>query len=124
MNATNDIQTEEDVTILIHQFYTKVRQDELLAPIFNSIVKGSWDKHLQTMVDFWSTILLYTKKYLKDPMSKHLPLPLEQKHFVQWLCLFEQTIDDLFVGEVANTAKKRANAIALLMKHIKGIKNE
>lgn len=117
----HDIEVEEDITSLVHQFYTKVRNDDLLAPVFNSIIKDNWDKHLQTMCNFWSSILLYSKKYLNDPMTKHLPLPLEKKHFDKWLILFEETVDELFSGDIATTAKTRANNIARIMKSVKHI---
>lgn len=117
----HDIEAEEDITSLVHQFYTKVRNDDLLAPVFNSIIKDNWDKHLQTMCNFWSSILLYSKKYLNDPMAKHLPMPLEKKHFDKWLILFEETVDELFSGDTATTAKTRANNIARIMKSVKKI---
>ncbi len=117
----HDIETEEDITKLVNHFYTKVRNDDLLAPVFNSIIKDNWDNHLQTMCRFWSTLLLYSKKYLSDPMAKHIPLPLEKKHFDNWLILFEETIDELFSGNTATTAKMRANNIARIMKSIKKI---
>jgi hemoglobin len=117
----HDIEVEEDITSLVHQFYTKVRNDDLLAPVFNSIIQDNWDIHLQTMCNFWSSILLYSKKYLNDPMAKHLPMPLEKKHFDKWLILFEETVDELFYGDIATTAKTRANNIARIMKSIKQI---
>ena len=115
----HDIETEEDITNLVNQFYTKVRNDELLAPVFNSIIKDNWEGHLQTMCNFWSSILLYSKRYLNDPMAKHLPMPLEKKHFDKWLMLFEETIDETFAGCTATTAKTRAYNIARIMKSVK-----
>lgn len=116
-----DIETEEDITNLVHQFYDKVRKDDLLAPVFNSIIEDKWGQHLKTMCNFWSTILLYSKKYLADPMVKHLPMPLEKKHFDKWLTLFEETVDQLFSGSTATDAKNRANNIARIMKSVKHI---
>ena len=117
----NDIDTEEDITNLVHQFYAKVRQDALLAPDFNTIIKDNWERHLQIMCNFWSTILLYSKKYLNDPMAKHLPMQLNKNHFDRWLMLFEETVDELFCGNTAITAKTRANNIARIMKSVKQI---
>lgn len=117
----HDIETEEDITNLVHQFYSKVRKDDLLAPVFNAIIQDNWDRHLQIMCKFWSTILLYSKKYLADPMVKHLPMPLEKQHFDKWLALFEETIDELFVGTTTINAKSRANNIARIMKSVKQI---
>ena len=120
-NENADILTEKDVAILVNAFYGKVRQDELLASVFNPIIKDNWDFHLKRMVDFWSTILLYTKKYKDDPMPKHLPLASGKEHFERWLKLFNETIDELFEGEIADNARKRANNIARIMKAVKEI---
>jgi hemoglobin len=110
-----EIQTEADITLLVHTFYAKVRADDMLGPIFEPIIKDNWAPHLDRMVDFWSTILLYTKKYKDDPMPKHRKLPVEQAHFDRWLFLFNQTIDELFMGEVAENARVRAASIAKIM---------
>jgi hemoglobin len=116
-----DISTESDVTLLVNTFYTKVRGDALLFAVFDPIVKDNWDQHLQRMVDFWSTLLLYTKKFTDDPLKKHLPLPIDKIHFDRWLVLFNETIDELFKGQIAENAKKRANSIARIMKAVKNI---
>jgi hemoglobin len=110
-----DIVNEEDVTTLVHTFYARVRADELLGPIFEPIIKDNWAPHLLRMVDFWSTILLYTRKYKDDPMPKHMKLPVEQRHFDRWLQLFNETLDALFAGEVTENAKLRAASIARIM---------
>lgn len=117
----SDIITVTDVAMLVNQFYDKVRQDELLAPVFNSMIKDNWESHLNRMTDFWSTILLYTKTYKDDPMPKHLPLPVTKEHFDRWLDLFNQTLDELFEGSIADTAKKRAENIARIMMVVKEV---
>jgi hemoglobin len=115
MEQRNDISNEDDVALLVHTFYAKVRADDLLGPIFEPIIKDNWAPHLHRMVDFWSTILLYTRKYKDDPMPKHLQLPVEQRHFDRWLSLFNETLNALFAGEVAENAKLRAASIARIM---------
>jgi hemoglobin len=117
----NDIQTEDDIEALVHTFYDKVRADDVLSPVFNEVIKGNWDEHLKTMCNFWGTLLLYTRKYMSDPMSKHLPLPLERKHFERWLKLFDETVNGLFEGKTADEAKRRAANIARLMQNMKNI---
>lgn len=112
-----DIETEEGVALMVHTFYAKVRKDETLAPVFNEHIID-WDRHLQIMCDFWSTLLLYTRRYLNDPMTKHLSLPIKQEHFEHWLSLFHATVDDLFEGNNANAAKVRAANIARIMQNV------
>lgn len=113
-----DIKTEEDVKLMVGSFYTKVRQDETLSPIFNEAIKGDWEEHLQIMYEFWNTMLLYTRQYLKDPLTKHINLTIEPRHFERWLQLFEATVDEHFVGYNANAAKIRAANIARIMQSV------
>lgn len=116
-----DIKTDADIKKLIYSFYDKVRKDQLLSPIFNEIITGDWTEHLETMCRFWSTMLLYTRTYKADPMAKHLPLPLTNEHFIRWIYLFQETVNDLFEGKVANDAKETADNIGRLMRNVKGI---
>ena len=116
-----DIKTHDDIKKLIDSFYSEVRKDDLLAPIFNKIITGDWSEHLETMYRFWSTMLLYTRTYNSDPMSKHLPLPLTNEHFVRWIYLFQETVDKFFEGKVANDAKETAENIGGLLRNVKGI---
>jgi hemoglobin len=113
---TREIKTEEDIYELIYTFYGKVRKDDLLSPIFMSkIADDEWDIHLSKMIRFWSSMLLYTRTYSGDPMSKHFALPIGEAHFLQWLKLFHMTIDELFTGKIAEDAKLRANGIGRIM---------
>lgn len=117
----HDIATEADVRQLVHAFYDKVRHDGLLAPVFEPIIGDNWYHHLERMTDFWSTLLLYTRKFIDDPLTKHLPLNIQKEHFDRWLQLFGETIDELFHGQIAQNAKNRANSIARIMKAVKNI---
>jgi hemoglobin len=116
-----DIQSEADVARLVNVFYDKVRQDSLLAPVFDPVIQNNWEHHLTRMTDFWSTLLLYTKKFTDDPLTRHLPLPIAKEHFDRWLQLFHETVDELFQGHIAENAKNRANSIARIMKAVKNI---
>ena len=66
--------TEEEVTRLVHGFYANVRQDAVLGPVFDEHVRD-WDRHLPTMVDFWSGALRGTARFRGAPMPKHAALP-------------------------------------------------
>ncbi|RKD16149.1 sec-independent protein translocase TatC [Pelobium manganitolerans] len=119
-----EITSVADIELLVYTFYDKVRADALLFPIFDPVIKNNWPAHLQKMVRFWSTLLLYTREYKDDPLTSHMPLPLAKEHFERWLALFHQTLDDLFIGEIAENAKKRAFSIARIMKAVKGIETK
>jgi len=100
--------TEAEVAQLVHNFYQNVRKDELLGPIFDRHVKD-WDRHLATMVDFWSSALRGTARFRGAPMPKHAAIPgLNAELFKHWLQLFRQTNEAL-----PNTAlREKANALA------------
>ena len=107
-----DISTIEHIKLLVDSFYTKVREDQLLANVFNKVIQDRWPKHLETMYRFWETILLGNHNYYGSPFTPHASLNLTKEHFSQWISLFHQTIDEHFCGEKANEAKWRAERMA------------
>ncbi len=54
-------------------------------------------------------------------MQKHIALskltPITTTEFTEWLKLFNETVNELFVGEKAEEAKQRAGNIAKLLLH-------
>lgn len=107
-----DLQHIDDVKLLVDQFYNKVQQDDLLAPIFNPILEGRWPEHLEKMYSFWQTVLLPEHTYNGYPFEPHAPLKVGQGHFERWLYLFFTTLDDNFEGENVFKAKKQAQTMA------------
>ena len=104
--------TEEEITKLVHDFYAEVRRDEVLGPIFNEHVED-WDHHLAKLVDFWSAILLKTRRFSGSPMVKHAALPvLSEALFQRWLALFKQTADRQANQPMAERACMMAARIA------------
>jgi hemoglobin len=86
----NELCTEAEVSSLVHTFYAKVRQDEVLGPIFDAQV-ADWDHHLARLVDFWSSILRRTGRFSGSPMAKHAEMPgLSAELFQRWLMIFRQ----------------------------------
>jgi hemoglobin len=89
-----------------------VRENELLGPIFNGILKDRWTEHLEKMYRFWQTILLEVPTYSGSPFPPHAKLPVSQLHFDTWLQLWHGTLDEFFVGEKAEEAKWRGSRMA------------
>jgi hemoglobin len=111
-----DIQSITDIQTLVNSFYGKVREDALLSPVFASkIPDEAWPAHLERMYAFWNAILFAEKGFDGNPMQKHMSLPIEEKHFTQWLSLFNATIDENFSGPKADEARQRARSIAQIM---------
>jgi len=119
-----DIQNREDVSALVNSFYKKVRVDETLGPIFNEVIKD-WDEHLDRLTTFWETSLFMTKKlekkYYGNPLAAHVEVDrkfnhsITNTHFGLWLNLWFETLDELFEGEVAENAKRRARKMGTFM---------
>ena len=107
----HDIQTPTDIRILVDSFYSKAREDEMLAPIFDNAI-SDWEHHLPTMYQFWERLLLGSTDYNGNPFSKHINLSLENFHFTTWLEIFNQTLDENFSGEKTEETKRLANNIA------------
>ncbi len=100
-----DIQTKDDIRLLVDTFYGEILKDTLLSPFFKNL---DFPKHLPKMVDFWAFVLLDETGYTTNVTDKHLHMRLKKEHFDQWIFLFNKTIDQLFKGDKANLAKERA----------------
>ncbi len=107
-----DIQSLDDIKLLVDEFYGKVRNNQLIGPIFNQVIKDRWPEHLDKMYRFWESILLGNNTYHGRPFPPHAQLPIQLEHFDQWKSLFFETVDELFEGSVAEEAKWRATKIA------------
>jgi len=90
---------------LVHTFYARVVQDGLIGPIFLDALCGreAWQDHIETMVQFWESLLLGSKTYRGRTVAKHQVLPpLSGAMFDRWHALFEETTHDIFETDVAN----------------------
>lgn len=111
-----EIEGIDDIKVLINSFYEKVVNDTIIGYYFVEIQKVHWDSHLAVMYSFWDSILFGTSSYKGNPMLKHYYInikePLSPTHFNQWLKLWEDTIDEHFIGIIADIAKQRAQNMA------------
>jgi len=105
---------EAMIHAVVHGFYDRIRQDELLGPVFNrQIAAEEWPVHLAKMCDFWSSTMLKTRRYDGRPMPAHIRLPdIGEVHFRRWLTLFKATVTSLCPPEVAALFMDRAARIA------------
>ena len=113
------IETRKDVSLLIHSFYAKIRKDDYLGPIFNTAIpEENWEGHLEKLTDFWETNLFGVPKFKGNPMIAHRNLDkanaykIDMEHFGHWLQIWFQTIDSLFIGEIADKAKRASRKMA------------
>ncbi|MEP3372050.1 MAG: group III truncated hemoglobin [Maribacter dokdonensis] len=113
------ITNRDDVSLLVHTFYDKIRQHELLGPIFNGhITEEQWPAHLSKLTDFWESNLFGVRTFRGSPSKAHVNVDknlnhtISQNHFAQWLQLWFETINELFEGELADRAKEMARRMS------------
>lgn len=113
----NELQISE----LVERFYSRARQDELLGPVFAAAVGDHWDTHLAKMKDFWSTLMLATRRYKGNPMMAHMVVPgIGPAHFERWLALWRETAaqtcpapwDALYIAKAEMIGERLLAAIA------------
>ena len=102
---------EAMIARLVDAFYERVRADPLLGPVFADRI-SDWESHLQQMRLFWSSVALMSGVYHGRPMPKHLPLPVDARHFDRWLELFEATAAEVCPPRAAAHFVERARRIA------------
>jgi hemoglobin len=102
---------ETMISDLVEAFYARVRDDALIGPVFADRI-DDWAPHLAQMKLFWSSVALSSGVYQGRPMPKHLPLPIDARHFDRWLELFEATARDLCPPIAAAHFIERARRIA------------
>lgn len=96
---------------LVRSFYARIREDDVLGPIFEERITD-WEPHLQRMCAFWSSVVLMSGRYHGRPMQKHAPLPIDGAHFDRWLALFEETAEEVCPPPAAAHFIDRARRIA------------
>ena len=115
-----DIQTREDLHLLMSEFYLKLLADSKISFIFIKVAKIDLAPHLNELVDFWEQILFDTGNYRKNVLQIHMDLnqktKLSEEHFSIWLHYFNTTIDENFIGQISEKMKTRALSIATVMK--------
>jgi len=94
-------------------FYSRVRKDEELGPIFNNKIGDHWDAHFQTLTDFWMTVLLGIHSYKGNPFLAHHQTPgIENRHFDIWLAIFAESANQMLEKSLAEIAIEKSVRIA------------
>jgi hemoglobin len=121
MILKKEIESREDIELLVDEFYKKVRKDEVLSYIFNEAIEINWEEHMPIMADFWESIILDNPIYHRNAMHVHMDLnqkvPLKHEHFEQWKNLFFETLKEYFSGPRFPELTKRIESIASLMEY-------
>src|SRR6476620_2422879 len=110
--------TEDSIAEVVGTFYGRIRDDQLLGPIFAGAIGTEWGPHLDKMKTFWSSVLLASRAYKGNPMIAHLQLPrLTPHHFERWLQLWRETVAALCSDELASLLIQKAQMIGERLLH-------
>jgi hemoglobin len=115
----NDIQNQDDLYLLVDDFYKRLLGDVAISYIFTEVVKIKLEEHLPILVTFWSQAILGTGGYTKNLTQIHLDVNqkeyLSPELFQIWLGHFYAAVDDNFSGKNAEKIKTNALSIATIM---------
>ena len=108
--------TEDEIRDLVFTFYDRVRQHEMLGPVFEHTLGGRWEAHLEKMCDFWSGVLLATGRFRGNPVRAHMEVPgIRPEHFERWLELFEATAFETLRPHIAADVVGRATRMRIVL---------
>ncbi|HEY4327566.1 MAG TPA: group III truncated hemoglobin [Mucilaginibacter sp.] len=108
-----DIEDITSIRLFVDEFYEKVRNDELIGPVFLEKIED-WQHHLEKLYAFWNAALFGVPGFRGNPFARHASLEIGPEHFDRWLKLFNETIDRHFEGDMAANAKNRAELMAFM----------
>jgi hemoglobin len=115
----NDIQNQDDLYLLVDEFYKKLLADEAISYIFTDVVKIKLEEHLPILVTFWSQAILGTGGYTNNLTQIHLDVNaksyLSPELFTIWLHHFYAAVDENFSGEKAEQIKTQALSIGTII---------
>jgi hemoglobin len=114
--ARPDLDSPEQISQFIDDFYARVLLDPLLAPLFLEVARIDLAVHLPRIKAYWCKMLLREDGYRRHMMRKHRDLDRQQKlqatHYQRWLELFEETLANGYVGPFAERAGELARRVA------------
>lgn len=102
------------LSLMVEDFYERVRADPRLGPIFVAELGEDWSAHLLRMKRFWTAIVLVDGSYTGKPVAVHQRLRgVEPEDFAIWLDLFRTTLEETApTQEAVNHLMFRARRIA------------
>lgn len=105
--------TEDDIARLVPAFYSRIREDAVLGPIFDGAI-ADWPHHLEKLKAFWSSVMLTSGRYKGQPMAAHVRHSgdMTPENFARWLDLWRTTSEEVLAPEAAAAFQEKAGRIA------------
>ena len=109
--------SEAELQRLVDRFYAKVREDELIGPVFDAAI-ANWPEHLDKLGAFWSSVMLTSGRYKGNPMAAHLRHvdSIKPAMFDRWLSLWRETASEELGPDDAAAVAAKADRIAESLK--------
>ncbi len=107
--------SRDQVAAVVHHFYQRVLEDELLVPHFSAI--DDWPRHEAYIVDFWWGVMggEVAKPRPGAMLSGHEGLGISAEEMERWLALFGQSAEALLPATEAQQWLAMARGIATMM---------
>jgi len=85
--------TQAQIEKVVSRFYTDIRNDPQLGPIFQAHVTD-WPTHESKITRFWRNAILFERCYDGNPMQVHMKVGnITTDHFDRWLKIFDVVLD-------------------------------
>jgi hemoglobin len=124
----NDIETREDIIVVMRTFYDKLLADDSINFYFTKVtdVHHHLEEHFELLATFWEQSLFMKGGYFNNMFQIHKDInekhSFTKEHFDAWLKHLYETIDADFKGKNAEQMKTNALSMATIMQ-IKFIHN-
>ena len=108
----------EHIQTMVLRFYTQILQDNIVGSFFiaklgDDMENDYWKPHIELLINFWSTMVLQDASYDGNPMRPHFYMgELTHDTFKQWLKIFFETVDEVFIPKLGAEFKERSQNIA------------
>jgi hemoglobin len=107
--------TADEIDTVVTAFYARVREDEILAPVFFQSLPSEprvWVVHEEKIAAFWRNAILFERSYNGNPQKVHAERDaVEAEHFAVWLALFDEVLKEKLHAEQAASWSDLAHRI-------------
>lgn len=104
---------EVELSRIVKVFYARVRQDDMLGPVFNDAI-GDWPEHLEKLTAFWARTVFGLPGYEGSPPAAHALHRdrITPAHFERWLALWTDVTNEVAPPDLATVLQLRAQRMA------------
>lgn len=109
--------TKENLKEFVNKFYTTILKDDVVGPFFierlgDDMSNEKWTLHLNTLNEFWSTMILRDGNYYGAPFPPHVTMDLKRETFYSWLTIFNDVLDEMYEPTATMQMKDAGSTIA------------